>query len=129
MSTPPATSLGNGRSQASQLEAESGYVATVGLASATGPVEVGGCASMGADAIEFDVQATSDGHLVVIHDISLERTTNGSGPVFAARFEEISTLDAGAWFGPVDAGEHVPALSDVLALRRHGPSRQAGGRF
>jgi glycerophosphoryl diester phosphodiesterase len=71
---------------------------------------------LGADGIEFDVQATADGGLVVIHDLSLERTTTGHGPVFAAGFEEVRALDAGSWFSAAYAGEQVPALSEVLAL-------------
>ncbi len=71
---------------------------------------------LGADGIEFDVQATADGGLVVIHDLSLERTTTGQGPVFAAGFEEVSALDAGSWFSAAYAGEQVPSLSEVLAL-------------
>jgi len=71
---------------------------------------------LGADGIEFDVQATRDGRLVVIHDLSLERTTNGHGPVFAAGLEEVRALDAGSWFSAAYAGERVPMLSEVLAL-------------
>lgn len=70
----------------------------------------------GADGIEFDVQATGDGRLIVIHDLSLERTTNGHGPVFAADFDEVRALDAGSWFGAEHAGERVPMLSEVLSL-------------
>lgn len=71
---------------------------------------------LGADGIEFDVQATVDGGLVVIHDLSLERTTTGHGPVFAARLEEVRALDAGSWFSTEYAGERVPTLSEVLTL-------------
>lgn len=71
---------------------------------------------LGADGIEFDVQATIDGGLVVIHDLSLERTTTGHGPVFAARLEEVRALDAGSWFSNEHAGEKVPTLSEVLTL-------------
>lgn len=62
---------------------------------------------LGADGIEFDLQATVDGGLVVIHDLSLERTTTGHGPVFASRFEEVRALDAGSWFSTEYAGEQV----------------------
>ena len=71
---------------------------------------------LGADGIEFDVQTTADGGLVVIHDLSLERTTTGHGPVFAAGFEEVRALDAGSWFSAAHTGEQVPVLSEVLAL-------------
>jgi len=71
---------------------------------------------LGADGFEFDVQLTSDGHPVVIHDAMLERTTNGSGPVFEASLEQIRSLDAGSWFNPVFAGSQVSLLDEVLAL-------------
>lgn len=71
---------------------------------------------LGADGFEFDVQLTSDGHPVVIHDAMLERTTNGTGPVFEATLEEIRRLDAGSWFDPAFANSRVPRLDEVLAL-------------
>ena len=71
---------------------------------------------LGSDGIEFDVQATRDGHLVVIHDPSLDRTTNGSGPVFATEFDHLRALDAGSWFDAAYGGEQVPTLAEVLAL-------------
>ncbi len=71
---------------------------------------------LGADGFEFDVQLTSDGRAVVMHDAMLERTTNGNGPVFEASFDEIRELDAGGWFAPEFAGERVPSLDEVLAL-------------
>jgi len=72
--------------------------------------------ALGADGIEFDVQMTSDGRAVVIHDAMLDRTTNGSGPVFDATLDEVRSLDAGSWFGASFAGAQVPLLSEVLAL-------------
>ena len=72
--------------------------------------------ALGADAIELDVQSTCDGHLVVVHDLLLDRTTNGHGPVFATELAEIRTLDAGSWFAPEFAGTRVPTLHEVLAL-------------
>ncbi len=71
---------------------------------------------LGADGFEFDVQLTSDGHAVVIHDANLDRTTNGSGPVFEASLDEVRSLDAGSWFGPGFGGAQVPLLDEVLAL-------------
>lgn len=70
----------------------------------------------GADGIEFDVQQTSDGRLVVMHDSMLDRTTNGSGPVFEASAEAIAELDAGGWFGDAFIEEPVPVLDEVLRL-------------
>lgn len=71
---------------------------------------------LGADGFEFDVQLTSDGHPVVIHDTNLDRTTNGTGPVFDATLEQVRDLDAGSWFGPEFAGAQIPTLDEVLAL-------------
>lgn len=63
--------------------------------------------SIGADVLELDIHATSDGELVVIHDDRLERLTNGSGPVSAHTLAEIRTLDAGySW--TADAGKSYP---------------------
>lgn len=71
---------------------------------------------LGADVIELDVQRTSDGRLVVFHDMTLDRTTNGHGPVFAAGFDEIRGLDAGSWCSAEFAGTQVPTLDEVLGL-------------
>ena len=70
----------------------------------------------GADAIEFDVQATADGKLVVIHDSTLDRTTAATGAVFETDAATIAQVDAGSWFSSEFAGEHVPSLEDVLGL-------------
>jgi glycerophosphoryl diester phosphodiesterase len=70
--------------------------------------------SLGADMIEIDVRLTADGRLAVIHDASLERTTNGNGPVGACTMAELGGLDAGSWFGAEWADEHVPELVDVI---------------
>lgn len=72
----------------------------------------------GAAAIECDVQRTRDGRLVVIHDQTVDRTTDGRGPVGALAFEDLRRLDAGRWFGPAFAGERVPSLDEVLDLVR-----------
>lgn len=66
---------------------------------------------LGADALEFDVALTRDGIPVVIHDDTLDRTTDGRGPVEAASFAEIAGLDAGAW---KTVPTHVPTLEEVL---------------
>jgi glycerophosphoryl diester phosphodiesterase len=69
---------------------------------------------MGASHIELDVHATADGHLVVIHDDMVDRTTNGSGPVASHTLATLKALDAGSWFEPRFAGERIPALDEVL---------------
>src|SRR5438132_1569033 len=65
--------------------------------------------------IELDVQLTRDGEVVVMHDWTLERTTDGAGAVCDRTLAEIRRLDAGAWFGPAFRGTRVPTLAEVLA--------------
>jgi glycerophosphoryl diester phosphodiesterase len=72
----------------------------------------------GAPAVECDVRRTQDGHLVVIHDPTVDRTTDGRGPVGALTLEALRRLDAGRWFGPEWAGERIPLLDEVLELVR-----------
>ena len=69
---------------------------------------------MGADGIELDVQMTKDGKVVVCHDHSLERTSNGSGWLVEHTREELRALDFGSWFSPQFAGEKIPTLREVL---------------
>ncbi len=65
---------------------------------------------------EFDVQRTKDGHLVCIHDDTVDRTTDGSGKVSEMTLDEIHRLDAESWFDPKFAGERVPTIEEVLKL-------------
>lgn len=71
---------------------------------------------VGADGIEFDVQRSADGELVVIHDYSVDRTTDGTGLVSELTTEEIARFDAGSWFSSAFSGAKVPRLSEVLGL-------------
>ncbi len=64
--------------------------------------------------IELDVQLTRDGEVVVIHDWTLARTTDGHGRVASRTLSELRRLDAGAWFGPAYRGERIPTLREVL---------------
>jgi len=68
----------------------------------------------GADAIELEVHLSRDDHPVIIHDDTLERTTNGSGPVRGHTMRELKRLDAGAWRGPAFAGQRLQTLQEVL---------------
>ena len=65
---------------------------------------------------EFDVEKTKDGHLICIHDDTVDRTTNGSGKVSDMTLDEIRKLDAGSWFDAKFAGEKVPTIEEVLEL-------------
>lgn len=68
----------------------------------------------GADWIELDVRASKDGVLYNLHDETLDRTTNGSGPIGERTAGEIDSLDAGSWFGPEFKGERVPTIAAML---------------
>jgi glycerophosphoryl diester phosphodiesterase len=65
--------------------------------------------------IELDVDFTSDSHIVVIHDDTVDRTTNGSGPVTSHTLAALREFDAGSWFGAQFAGERIPTFDEVLA--------------
>jgi len=71
-------------------------------------------AAAGATVAEIDVRLARDGHLVLMHDDSLDRTTNGSGRICDLPLEAIRRLDAGSWFGRDFAGEPVPTLDEAL---------------
>lgn len=66
--------------------------------------------------VEFDLATTSDGHLVVIHDDTVDRTTNGSGRVNQMTLAEVQALDAGSWKGSQFAAARVPTFEQVLSL-------------
>lgn len=71
---------------------------------------------LGVEAIECDVNITRDGKLVMMHDTTLDRTTNGTGKVSASTWEEIQRLDAGGKFKPEFAGVRVPSTEETLLL-------------
>ena len=73
---------------------------------------------LGADWIELDVHLTRDGALAVIHDETVDRTTDGHGFVKDHTLAELKKLDAGAWFGPEFAGQRIPSLDEVLIWAR-----------
>jgi len=70
--------------------------------------------AIGAEMVEIDVTMTADGHVILLHDETLDRTTSGTGPPTDHTLEEIRELDAGAWFSTVFAGEKIPTLSEAL---------------
>jgi glycerophosphoryl diester phosphodiesterase len=65
----------------------------------------------GADGVEFDVQVTSDGELVVLHDATVDRTTDGHGPIAEMTLEQVRALDAGA-------GATIPTVQEVVDLAK-----------
>jgi len=68
----------------------------------------------GAPAIEFDVKLTADRQVIIIHDQTLNRTTNGSGPVAKQPLAALRELDAGAWYSADFRGEKIPTLAEVF---------------
>jgi glycerophosphoryl diester phosphodiesterase len=70
--------------------------------------------SCGADGIELDVHLSADGVPVVIHDNTLERTTDGAGRVEQVLWPNLQELDAGSWYADDYSGEPIPSLEEVL---------------
>ena len=73
-------------------------------------------ARLGCRGVEFDVMLGADGMALLIHDETLERTTDGRGPVAAQSFAALRGLDAGVRHGPAFRGEIIPTLEEALAL-------------
>jgi glycerophosphoryl diester phosphodiesterase len=71
-------------------------------------------AELGADGVEFDVHLSADGVPVVIHDFTVDATTDGNGRVADLTLAQLKQLDAGAIFDPSFAGEPIPTLEEVL---------------
>jgi glycerophosphoryl diester phosphodiesterase len=70
---------------------------------------------VGADMVEIDVTLTADGHVVVLHDETVDRTTDGSGKAADQTLAQLQRLDAGTWFSPRFGGERIPTLDAVLS--------------
>lgn len=71
---------------------------------------------VGADGIELDVQLSKDNHLIVIHDETVDRTTNGYGEISQLTLAELKQLDAGNWFKENPIRQEIPTLEEVLQL-------------
>ncbi|MCY3740579.1 MAG: glycerophosphodiester phosphodiesterase family protein [Candidatus Poribacteria bacterium] len=70
---------------------------------------------IGVDAVELDLHGTADGEIVVIHDSTLDRTTDLHGRINETTLETIQNADAGGWFDTEFAGEPIPTLTEALA--------------
>ena len=68
-----------------------------------------------ADLTEMDVRVSADGELVLMHDSTVDRTTNGTGSVASMTLAQLQTLDAGSWFSPAFADEPVPTMAEAIA--------------
>ena len=88
-----------------------GHRGAMGLAPENTLKSFGIACEKGADILECDVRMSKDGHLVVIHDALVNRTTNGKGPVRRHSLEKLKSLDAGD-------GEKIPTLLEVVELAK-----------
>jgi len=70
----------------------------------------------GADSVEFDLRLSADGHAVVIHDETVDRTTDGTGTVSDLPVAELRALDAGSWKNARFSGERIPTLEETLTV-------------
>ncbi len=77
----------------------------------------------GARTLEMDVRFTKDGKPVIMHDATVDRTTNGTGPVSALTLAQVRRLDAGRWFAKRFRGTRVPTLRQVLRLGKRYDAR------
>jgi len=99
-----------------------GHRGAAGVAPENSVVAIEHGISAGSDAIEVDVHLTADDHLVTIHDDTVDRTTDGSGPVEAMRLADVKRLDAGHGFTPDlgrtfpfrDSGIRIPTLDEAV---------------
>lgn len=71
-------------------------------------------AAQGAAGVELDVRLTRDGQMVIIHDDTVDHTTDGSGHIQHMTFAEVRELDAGGWFGEQFKGTRIPTLDEVF---------------
>lgn len=72
--------------------------------------------TLGVQWVEFDVMLAACGETVIIHDETVDRTTNGKGRVIDFPYNELKKLDAGSWFNPAYAHEKIPTLRETLVL-------------
>jgi glycerophosphoryl diester phosphodiesterase len=72
----------------------------------------------GAAYTEIDIRQTADGVAVLMHDATVDRTTDGSGAVVAMTVAQLKQLDAGSWFGPQYAGTRAPTVAEAMTLAR-----------
>lgn len=72
------------------------------------------CIDLGVEYIEVDVRTSKDGVLYILHDPTVDRTTNGTGRIADLTSDQIDALDAGSWLDPKFSSERVPRLDDFL---------------
>ncbi len=69
--------------------------------------------------VEFDVQLTSDYTPIILHDDTVDRTTNGFGKLNHLSWAELSNLDAGSWFSPAFQGARIPTFVELMSFLNH----------
>ncbi len=75
--------------------------------------------AVNADYFELDVMITSDDSLVIMHDATVDRTTDGTGSIATMTYAQVRVLDAGSWFGTEFTGEKVPSLWESLLVAKN----------
>ena len=95
-----------------------GHRGAAGYAPENTLASINKAARLGTSWVEFDVQLTRDSELVLFHDSSLERTTNGKGLLADRCLKYLKDLDAGSWFGSDFTGESIPTLNQALSAAR-----------
>ena len=78
--------------------------------------------ALGVDQVEIDVRVTRDGELVIIHDPTVDRTTNGTGKVCDKNLAELLTLDAGSYKGEEFKGVRIPTFKEFMDLVKDHPT-------
>lgn len=78
--------------------------------------------ALNADYYELDVMISADDSLMIMHDATVNRTTDGSGNVSSLTYAQLKELDAGSWFGPEFTGEEVPTLWESLLVAKNSPN-------
>ncbi|MBQ3866600.1 MAG: hypothetical protein II776_06830 [Clostridia bacterium] len=81
-----------------------------------------GALTLPLDQVETDVRITKDGELVLIHDATVDRTTDGTGEVRDFTLAELKKLDAGSWKDPAFAGERIPTLREFMEVVKDHPT-------
>ncbi len=72
--------------------------------------------ALGASWVEFDVRLSGDGRCIVLHDDSIDRTTDGTGAAADMSLDTLAAFDAGAWFDPSFAGQTIPTFEETIDL-------------
>ena len=109
-----------GGRQARKLPEVSGHRGANAIAPENTLASADSCIKYGVQWMECDVCISKDSVFYILHDWTLDRTTNGSGDISEWMSYDIDTLDAGSWFGPEWAGERVPRFQEILHRAHEG---------